>query len=192
MRNIDLKNYLFHGIVDWLYYNENTSRDSFCLEKLDSILKCRFIYRPCEFKKYGITHNDQANHYTYYFTFVACHPDSIYSVKYKKEISYDNGYTVATNYSKFGILFDPKLLDELTIIDDAFTDKEIMFDDDISLDAYAVGIYINPTVISKYLYEEIVNLVKKYIYNFVIVSILDGSIIETINPNQSIAKNIRF
>ena len=36
------------------------------------------------------------------------------------------GYVVATDYAKFGILLEPKLLDELAISDDTFCDKEIV------------------------------------------------------------------
>ena len=84
MKNLDIKNYLYHGIVDWKNYNNGKSRYNFCLDKFESILQCRYIYRPCNFKKYGITHCDCANLYTYYFTFVACHPSSIYASRFKK------------------------------------------------------------------------------------------------------------
>lgn len=190
MKNLDIKNYLYHGIVDWKNYNNGKLRQNFCLNKLESILQCRHIYRPCDFKKYGITHNDRANPYTYYFTFVACHPDSIYSPRFKKDIKDDNGYIVATDYAKFGILLDPKLLDELIINNDTFCDKEIVIQDNISIDKYGVAIYINPLYVNEEICQIITNLLKKYNYIFNIINIFDGSIIKSIDDKQTNIKTL--
>ena len=185
MKKLDIRNYFYHGIVDWLNYNKQNSRDGFCLDKLDSILKCRYIYRPCDFKKNGITHGDWANLYTYYYTFVACHPESIYAARFKKDIEEDNGYKVATEYSKFGILLTPRLLDELTIDDDAFCDKEIPITENISIDQYGVGIYINPIRINEGVYQIIRNLIKKYNYDFNIINMFDGAVVKSFEEERT-------
>lgn len=190
MKNLDIKNYLYHGIVDWENYNNGKMRYNFCLAKLESILRYRYIYRPCDFKKHGINHDDCANLYTYYFTFAACHSDSIYSQRFKKEIQDDNGYVVATNYAKFGILLDPKLLDELIIKADTFCDKEIIIEDNISIDKYGVAIYINPLYINEEMLQMIANLLKKYNYTFNIVSIIDGSIVKSIDDKRIMVKKL--
>ena len=190
MKNLDIKNYLYHGIVYWKNYSNGKFRQDFCLDKLESILQCRYIYRPCDFKKNGITHNDCANLYTYYYTFAACHSDSIYARKFKKEIQDDNGYDVATDYAKFGILLDPKLLDELTISDDAFCDKEIIIEDNISIDKYGIAIYINPLYISVEMLQMIDNILKKYNYTFNIINIFDGSIIKIIDREQKTIRTL--
>lgn len=190
MKNLDIKNYLYHGIVDWLNYNNDKLRYDFCLDKLESVLYCRYIYRPCDFKKKDITHNDCANPYTYYFTFAACHSDSIYASKFKKEIKDDNGYAVATDYAKFGILLDPKLLDELAISDDIFCDKEIVIEDNISIDKYGVAIYINPLYINEEMCQMIEKLIKKYNYPFNIINIIDGSIVKSIDEEQITVKTL--
>lgn len=178
----------YNGIVDWENYNNGKFRQDFCLDKLESILQCRYIYRPCDFKKYGITHNDCANPYTYYFTFAVCHFDSIYASRFTKEIKDDNGYAVATDYAKFGILFEPKLLDELTINADTFCDKEIVIEDNLSIDKYGVAIYINPLYINEEICKMIAKLLKKYNYTFNIINILDGSIIKSIDKEQTNVK----
>ena len=190
MQNLDIKNYFYHGIVDWLNYNKESSKDTFCLDKLDNILKCRYIYRPCDFKKNGVTHNDWANPYTYYYTFVACHPESIYASRFKKEIEEDNGYMVATEYSKFGILLTPRLLDELRIDDNAFCDKEILIADNISIDKYGVGIYINPIKMSEDSYQIISSLIKKYNYGFNIIDLFDGAIVESLEEEKAKIKKL--
>lgn len=190
MKNLDIKNYLYHGIVDWENYNTGKFRQDFCLKKLESILQCKYIYRPCDFKKYGITHNDCANPYTYYFTFAACHSDSIYASRFKKNIKDDNGYAVATDYAKFGILLEPKLLNELTISDDAFCDKEIVIEDNISIDKYGVAIYINPLYIDAEMCQIIVKLLKKYNYTFNIINILDSSTIKSTDGEQITVKTL--
>lgn len=190
MKNLDIKNYLYHGIVDWVNYNNDKLRYDFCLDKLESILQCRYIYRPCDFKRNGITHDDCANLYTYYFTFAACHSDSIYAARFKKEIKDDNGYAVATDYAKFGILLDPKLLDELTISDDSFCDKEIVIEDNISIDKYGIAIYINPLYINEGMCQTIAKHLKKYNYNFNIISIIDGSIVKSIDEEQITVKTL--
>lgn len=178
MEKIDLKNYLFHGIVDWVTYDTEIATTHVCMDKLESILRSRYLYRPYDFKKNGITHNDVANPYTYFFTFVACHPDSVYATRFKKDQREDNGYAVATDYSSFGLLLDPKLLEELPVCEDvSFCDKEILIEGNISLDKYGLGIYINPNLVSKELLEIIIELLKKYQYTFPIINILDGSII---------------
>lgn len=190
MKNLDIKNYLYHGIVDWENYNNDKCRLDFCLDKLESILHSRYIYRPCDFQKYGITHNDCANLYTYYFTFAACHSDSIYASRFKKDIKDDNGYAVATDYAKFGILLDPKLLDELVVSDDAFCDKEIVIEDNISIDKYGVAIYINPLYINMEVCQMIAKLLQKYKYTFNIINILDGSVIKSIDKKQILVKTL--
>ncbi len=190
MKNLDVKYYLYHGIVDWQNYNNGKFRQNFCLAKLESVLKCRYIYRPCDFKKYGITHNDCANPYTYYFTFVACNSDSIYASRFKKNIKDDNGYDVATYYAKFGILLAPKLLAELVISDDTFCDREIVIEDNISIDEYGVAIYINPLYINAEVCAIIAELLKKYNYTFNIINILDGSVIKSINEEQIVPKTL--
>ncbi|MCM1052527.1 MAG: hypothetical protein NC483_00930 [Ruminococcus sp.] len=43
MKKIDLRSYLYHGIVDWLNYDNGNTKESFCLNKLESILQSRFI-----------------------------------------------------------------------------------------------------------------------------------------------------
>ena len=146
---LEIKNYLYHGIIDWLNYDKDNKRNSFCLEKLESILKTRYLCRPCDFKKFGIKHNDTANPYTYFFTFLSCLPDSQFALTFKKDISQDNGYLVSTSYASFGIIFDASLLNNLKISDIAFCDKEIVIEDNIPLDEYAVGIYINPSKVDK-------------------------------------------
>lgn len=50
MEQLDLKNYLYHGIIDWLNYDKNFENEEMCLYKLESILKTRHIYMPIEFK----------------------------------------------------------------------------------------------------------------------------------------------
>lgn len=190
MKKIDVKFYLYHGIVDWQNYNNGKFRQNFCLAKFESILKCRYIYRPCDFKKYGITHGDCANPYTYYFTFVACHSDSIYASRFKKEIKDDNGYDVATNYAKFGFMLTPKLLDELAICNNTFCDKEIVIEDNISIDEYGVAIYINPLYINDNACAIIAGLLKKYNYSFNIINILDGSVIKSVNEEQIVSKTL--
>ena len=190
MQNLDMKNYLYHGIVDWLNYNNSKSRDSFCLDKLNSILKHRYIYRPCDFKKYGISHNDCANPYTYYFTFVGCHPDSLYADRFKKNIKDDNGYIVATRYSKFGVLLSERLLSELTINEDTFCDKEVLIEDNISIDEYGIGIYINPITIDENSYQTIGHLIKKYNYIFGIIDLFDGTIVQSLEEEKQKCKKI--
>lgn len=190
MENLNIKDYLYHGMIDWLNYDNRKSRESFCLDKLDSILRHRYIYRPCDFKKYGITHNDTANPYTHYFTFVACHPESIYATRFKKNINEDNGYTVATAYSKFGILLSPKLLDELTISDDTFCDKEIVIEDNISIDQYGVGIYINPIEIQEKSFQTIKNLIERYGYEFDIFSLFDSAVVSSLNEEREKIKKL--
>ena len=190
MEKLDITNYLYHGIVDWENYNNGKIRDDFCLDKLESILKSRYIYRPCEFKKHGINHDDYANLYTFYFTFVACHYNSIYASKYKKDIKDDNGYLVATDYAKFGILFDIKLLNDLTICEYTFCDKEIVLEDDIPLDKYGVAIYINPIYVEEEIIKKISILLKKYDYNFNIVNVLDGSVIKLFNDEKIYSKTL--
>ncbi len=192
MHNLDMKNYLYHGIVDWLYCNSHKSRDSFCLEKFDSILKHGFIYRPCDFKNNNISHTDFANMYTYYFTFVGCHPDSIYAKKFTKNIKDDNGYTVATKYSKFGFLLNPKLLKELTIAEEAFCDKEILISDNISIRKYGIGIYINPIELNEYSYQVITKLIKKYNYDFDIINQYDGTIINSLQKEKEKCKKLNY
>ena len=190
VKNLDIKNYLYHGIVDWENYNNGNWRQDFCLDKLESILQCRYICRPCDFKKHSITHNDCANLYTYYFTFAACHSDSIYASRFKKDIKDDNGYVVATDYAKFGILLEPKLLDELAISDDTFCDKEIVIEDNISIDKYGVAVYINPLYINVEMCQMIAKLLKKYNYTFNIINILDGNIIKPIDGEQITVKTL--
>lgn len=190
MRNFDVKNYFYHGIVDWLNYGEERSRDDLCLDKLDSILKFRYIYRPCDFKKNGIIHNDTANIYTCHFTFVACHPESIYASRFRKDIKEDNGYMVATEYSKFGILLDPKLLEELSIYHKTFCDKEIVIIDNISIDKYGVAIYINPIKVSENSFQRIRNFIKKYNYDFNIINLFDGTIVESIDEEKEKIKKL--
>ena len=190
MKNLDVKTYLYHGIVDWENYNNGKLRQDFCLNKLEGILQFRYIDRPCDLKRYGITHNDCANHYTYYFTFAACHSDSIYASRFKKDIKDDNGYTVATDCAKFGILLEPKLLDELTISDDAFCDKEIVIEDNISIDKYGVAIYINPLYINEEVCQIIAKLLKKYNYTFNIINILDGSIVKSTYDEHTTVKTL--
>lgn len=190
VKKLDIKKYLYHGIVDWENYNNGKWRQDFCLDKLESILQYRYIYRPCDFKKYSITHNDCANPYTYYFTFAACHSDSIYASRFKKDIKDDDGYAVATDYAKFGILLEPKLLDELTISDDTFCDKEIVIEDNISIDKYGVAIYINPLYIDVEMCQMIARLLKKYNYTFDIINILDGSAIKSTDREQIIVKRL--
>lgn len=190
MEKLDIKNCLYHGIVDWLNYDKNISREDLCLNKLDSILENRFIIRPCDFKKFGIKHNDTANPYTYYFTFLACSSESVYASRFKKDIKDDNGYMVATSYSKFGILFDPRLLDELTISDISFCDKEIVIEDNISIDQYGIGIYINPLDMSENCLQIIKELIKKHKYNFDVVSVFDGTIIESFTEKKDRAKGL--
>lgn len=190
MKNINIKNCLYHGIVDWENYNNDKFRQNFCLDKLESILQHRYIYRPCDFEKNSIAHNDCANLYTYYLTFVACHPESIYASRFKKKIEDDNGYTVATEYAKFGILIDPKLLDELPISDDTFCDKEIVIEDNISIDKYGVAIYINPLYINEEMCQTISKLLKKYNYTFNIINIPDGTIVKSITEEQTTGKTL--
>lgn len=182
MQSIDIKNYLYHGIVDWLNYDNDSIRDNFCLEKLEGILKARHIYRPCDFKKNGITHDDYANVYTYYLTFVACHPDSLYAKVFKKDNKEDNGYLVATSYSKFGIVISPKILEELTIFEDTFCDCEIVIDGNISLDDYGSALYVDSSSIKEDTIDKLNNLLVKYGYEWDIVDIFDGRII---NKNKS-------
>ncbi len=184
MKKIDLRNFLYHGIVDWLNYDNGCIRDDLCLDKLDSILKHRFIYRPCDFKIYGIKHNDLSNPYTYYFTFLACHPESGFAKRFKKDIKDDNGFMVATSYSNLGLLFSPELLDELKICSEAFCDKEIVFEDNISLDKYGVGIYVNPLNINNASYQVIRDLIVKYDYKFNIFSIYDGLEIQALDEEK--------
>ena len=184
MKNIDIKDYLYHGIIDWLNYDNGKARENLCLEKLESILKSRYIYRPLEFKKNGITHTNTANHYTHFFTFVACHPKSVFAEKFKKNLDEDNGYTVATAYSKYGLLLSPKLLDELTISDVVFCDKEIVLEDNISLDKYGVGIYINPMEIQDESFGIIKQLIEKYGYDYDIISIFDSAIVESLEEER--------
>ena len=108
----------------------------------------------------------------------------------KKNIKDDNGYDVATYYAKFGILLAPKLLDELTISDDTFCDKEIVIEDNISIDEYGVAIYINPLYINAEVCAIIAELLKKYNYTFNIISVLDGSVIKSINEEQIVPKTL--
>lgn len=169
MEKLNLKNCLYHGIVDWNNYTCKFSNDDFCLSKLSSILKTRYILRPCDFRKNGITHGDVANVYTHYFTFVACHPDSEYAVRFKKDIEEDNGYMVATEYANFGILLSPKIINELPIWNEPFCDKEIPVDANISLDQFGLGIYINSSYYTTKLYEQIKTLLNKYNYDFDVI-----------------------
>lgn len=181
---VDIKNCLYHGIVDWLNYDKNISRENLCLDKLDSILEKRFIVRPCDFKTFDIKHNDIANPYTYYFTFLACSPESIYADRFKKDIKDDNGYMVATSYSRFGILFDPRLLDDLIISGVSFCNQEIVIEDNISIDKYGLGIYVNPLEISDNCLRIIKELIKKHEYNFDIVSVFDGTTIGSLSEEK--------
>lgn len=192
MKQLDMNNYLYHGIIDWVNYDKDYFQEDLCLDKLESILRHRFIYRPCDFQKLGISHNDTANPYTYYFTFLACSPKSIYASRFKKDIKDDNGYMVATLYSRFGILLNPKLLEELTISDVSFCDNEIVLEDNISLDKYGIAIYINPLSISDNCFEAIKRLIKKYNYEFDIVSVFDGTIIELFNEEKNGVKRLRL
>lgn len=190
MKKFNLKEYLYHGIVDWNNYNRDTFRLKFCLAKLESILRCRYICRPCDFNKFKILHRDCANLYTFYFTFAACHPESIYASRFRKEIKDDNGYVVATEYAKLGILLDSELLHELSINNDSFCDKEILIEDNISIDKYGLAIYINPIYINAEMYFHIMDLLKKYNYNFKIVNIIDGSIIDDMGKKIDEAKKL--
>lgn len=190
MGNLVMKDYLYHGIVDWVFYDQNVSREKKCLDKLNSILEKRFIIRPCDFSSFGITHNDTANPYTFYFTFLACSSESVYASRFKKEIQDDNGYAVATSYSKFGLLFKPDLLDELTVSDFSFCDREIVIEDNISVDKYGVGIYINPFGVSEECFQVIKELIKKHHYGFPIVSVFDGVEIESLSEEQDRAKRM--
>lgn len=192
MEILDIKNCLYHGIVDWLNHDKNISRESLCLDKLDSILETRFIIRPCDFKKFGIKHNDTANVYTHYFTFLACSSESTYASRFKKDIQDDNGYMVATSYSNFGILFDPRLLGELTISDTSFCDREIVLEDNISIDKYGIGIYINPLNVGEDCFQIIRTLIKKRNYAFNIVSIFDGVPIESLTEEKDRVKRLAF
>lgn len=188
MENLNIKDYLYHGIIDWVNYDNGKSRENLCLDKLESVLKCRYIYRPCDFKKYGITHRNTANLYTHFFTFVSCHPESIYASRFKKDIKEDNGYMVSTEYSSLGILLNPKLLSELKISDFTFCDKEIVIEENISLDEYAIGIYINPTKINDTTFDTIKRLIQNYGYEFNIYNIFDGSIIWQFNDEKEKVK----
>lgn len=188
MEYLNIKDYLYHGIVDWKFYDKNIFREKLCLDKLNSILEKRFLIRPCDFKLFGITHNDTANPYTFYFTFLACSSESIYASRFKKEIKDDNGYTVATSYSRFGILFKPELLNELTVSDISFCDREIVIEDNISIDKYGIGIYINLFGITEECFQTIKSLIKKYNYGFRIVSVFDGIGIESLSKERERAK----
>ena len=108
----------------------------------------------------------------------------------KKTIKDDNGYVVSTNYAKFGILLYPKILDELTISDVTFCDKEIVIEDNISLDKYGVAIYINPLYINEEMCQMIAKLLKKHSYTFNIINILDGNIIKSIDEEQMTIKTL--
>ncbi len=190
MKNLYIKNYLYHGIIDWLNYDRNYSRVDLCLSKLDSILNHGFIYRPCNFQKLGISHNDTANPYTSYFTFLACSPESIYASRFKKDIKEDNGFLVATSYSNFGILLDPRLLDELSLFDTPYCDSEIVIEDDISVSDYGVAIYVNPLSISENCFQIIKYLIKKYNYEYTIVSVFDGAVIASLTEERHRIKEL--
>lgn len=84
----------------------------------------------------------------------------------------------------------PKLLNELTISDDTFCDKEIVIEDNISIDEYGVAIYINPLYINAEVCTIIAELLKKYNYTFNIINILDGSVIKSINEEQIVPKTL--
>lgn len=180
----NINNYLYHGIVDWLNLNNPTMQNKLCLEKLASILGTRYIYRPCDFAKYEIKHNDTANPYTKYFTFLACSPNSPFATRFKKDFLDDNGYLVATTYAQYGLLFDSKILDELPIYKNSFCDKEILIEDNISLDKYGVGMYANCTNLDNETFLKIKNLITKYNYDYNIYSIFDGTLITTLNEEK--------
>lgn len=184
MGNIDIRNCLYHGIVDWENYDSKVFRESVCLDKLENILEKRFIVRPCDFRKFGISHRDTANPYTYYLTFLACSPESIYASRFKKDIQDDNGYLVATSYSNFGVLFDPRLLDELPISESSFCDREIVVEDNISLDTYGVGIYVNPFGVTEAGFENIKTMLKGNDYDFSVVSVYDGAVITSLDEEK--------
>lgn len=192
MFNLDIKNYLYHGIVDWLNYDKNFFDENLCLEKLNSILEKRFIIMPRDFEKFGVKHNDTANPYTYHFTFLACSPKSVYASRLKKEMGEDNGYMVATVYSKFGILLNPTLLNELIISDISFCGNEILIEDNISLDKYGIGIYINALSVSESCFQIINESIKNNGYNFSIVSVFDGKIIESIIEEKNRVKRLEL
>lgn len=171
-------------------YDNGKARENFCLNKMESILKSRFIYRPCDFKINGISHDDCASLYTHYYTFVACHPESIYAARFKKDIKEDDGFTVATKYSKFGILLDSRLLDELTIDEDTFCDKEVLIADNISIDEYGTGIYINPMTISDESYQALRSLIRKYGYSIDVIDVFDGAVVQALDEEQEKVKRL--
>jgi hypothetical protein len=134
---------------------------------------------PNDFEKHGIKHTDCANGFTRPFTFVACHPDSKFSKIYGLKKCRESGYLFATFYSDFGFLFSPKLLEELEIVEVAFCSNEILLMDNISLDKYCIGVFINPEKVSETTYNSIYSLLKEYGYDFNIFNVFDGTIIES-------------
>ena len=115
---------------------------------------------------------------------MACSPESIYASRFKKDIPDDNGYLVATSYSNFGVLFDPRLLDELPISKSSFCDREIVVEDNISLDAYGVGIYVNPFGVTEAGFETIKTMLKGNDYDFDVVSVYDGAVIASLDEEK--------
>ncbi len=165
MEIIEMKNYLFHGIIDWDHYDD-VQVEAICFDKFLSILEHGYIYRPMKLREMGITKFNYANVFTAHFTFLACHPESEFANFFKKDFNDDNGYLMATSTAYFGFLIDPLVLKELPVYSNAFTDKEIMILDDIDIKKYVKGIYINADKISIRCFDLLLCYQRKYHYHF--------------------------
>ena len=190
MEKIDLKTHLYHGIVDWRFYAMKLDRREFCLDKLESILKSRYISRPCDFEEFGVNHNDyfgaKSSDYTnndnQYYTYVAFHPDSIFASRFHNREK--SCYLIATEDSRFGIILSPRLIDELPIEEESFDDSEVVIADNISLDQYGVGIYINPIFANEDDFQRIKAMINQNQYPFPIINIQNGEVVESIEKGK--------
>ncbi|MCM1052528.1 MAG: hypothetical protein NC483_00935 [Ruminococcus sp.] len=99
---------------------------------------------------------------------------------------------MATSYASFGLLFNSILLDELKISEESFCDKEIVLEDNVSLDEYGVGIYINPLGENENSYQVIRALIERYNYDFDIYSTFDGMAIQSLEEEKARVRSLHI